>query len=157
MSKKQVFNFTPGGQRLEPVYKEVFDDETKKTDVREVDKIDIYEFVQASNSQSDLSQLREMMIRTGEIPAVDPDYQTGVDLTHMPKDIHELYDVVNNVDGVYNSLPDTIKSAFTSRDDFLNALVKDTYMSRVQTYVNEVAAKHASESAKGAHTEGGAQ
>ena len=91
------FPCSVAGSNIVPVFERVFDEETKKSPVKQVRTFDVYEFIQASNNLTDLAMLRQQMIATGEIPHVDDDLVYGADFSGMPENIHEMYDVVNRL------------------------------------------------------------
>ena len=62
---------TPSGSCIEPIYSSVYDEELKREVVKKTGEFDIYEFIQASASQTDLALLREQMQSTGQIPIID--------------------------------------------------------------------------------------
>ena len=100
---------TPPGCSLAPVYKRVYDEELDRHIVKKVDETNITEFIQASRSQTDLAILQKRFIELGEIPAVDPSMQSNVDTAILPSDIHSLYNMVNDVHGNFNKLPESVR------------------------------------------------
>lgn len=118
------------GSHIAPVYKRVYDEELKKMIVKKVDETDIYEFIQASKSTTDLANLQQRMIALGEIPAVDPTLGSN-DLTVFPDNIHDVYKMVNDVDGSFNQLPDSVKSIFGTKEVYLQSLLDGSYQSKL--------------------------
>lgn len=120
----KTIDYTPSGNKMMPVYKKVFDEKTKESHVLKVSEFDIDEFIQASNSQTDLAMLRQQMATTGQIPVVDDEV---VDATLFPENIHELMDTINNIENNFNGLPDSVKQIFGNKDAYVSALVDGTY------------------------------
>ena len=118
------------GSNIAPVYKRVYDEKLNKMIVKKVDETDIYEFIQASKSTTDLANLQQRMIALGEIPAVDPTLGSN-DLTVFPDNIHDVYKMVNDVDGSFNQLPDSVKSIFGTKEVYLQSLLDGSYQSKL--------------------------
>ena len=78
------FLFTPCGKAVVKRYESKYDEELGREIVKEADDFDIYEFIQASSNNTDLSMLREQMVRTGQIPQVDTTLQYG-------QEVHQMY------------------------------------------------------------------
>lgn len=119
------------GSPIAPVYKRVYDKELDKAIVKKVDETNLFEFIQASKSMTDLATLQKRFIELGEIPAVDPTLVNGVDTTIMPGDIHQLYSMVNDVNGNFNKLPDSVKEVFGTSQDYLSAILDGSYQSKL--------------------------
>lgn len=134
MEAKQKTNFVEGvlytsiGSNIEPIYERVFNKETGKSLVVKTGEFDIDEYIQASNCKTDLAMLRQEMLATGQLPVVGDEV---VDATLFPENIHEVYDAVNQVDNVFNTLPDSVKALFKNKDDFMSSLIKGDYQQRV--------------------------
>lgn len=114
---------TPCGSHIAPVYKRVYDKELARNVVKKVDDTNLFEFIQASKSTTDLALLQKRFIELGEIPANDPTLQNNVDTAIMPSDIHSLYNMVNDVNGNYQRLPDEVQKAFGTPQDYLKAVL----------------------------------
>ena len=117
---------TCSGSSVQPVYKRVYDKELGKDIVKQVDTINITEFIQASKAQTDLALLQKRFVELGELPPVDPTYGSN-DLTNMPSDIHGVYALVNDVAGNFANLPDSIQKIFGSKEAYLESILKGTY------------------------------
>ena len=113
---------TDFGDPLAPVYKRIYDEDVKGTIVKKVDETNLFEFIQASRSTTDLATLQKRFIEFGEIPNVDPSLvydETAV----FPSDIHGVYEMVNNVADNFNKLPDTAKKVFGDKETYLKCLL----------------------------------
>ena len=117
---------TPSGERIAPVYKRAYCKELDSNIVQKVDETDLFEFIQASKSTTDLAVLQKRFIELGEIPCVDPSLGSN-DLTQFPSDIHGVYDMVNDVAGNFAKLPESVQKIFGSKEAYLDALLKGTY------------------------------
>lgn len=122
---------TNPGKSIAPVYKRVYDEKLDRAVVKKVDETNITEFIQASKSQTDLATLQKRFIELGEIPAVDPNMQTGVDTTVLPSDIHSLYNMVNDVNGNFNRLPQSVQSVFGDAQSYLAAILDGSYNQKI--------------------------
>lgn len=122
---------TSAGSKIAPVYKRVYDKDLDRKIVQKVDETNLYEFIQASKSMTDLATLQKRFIELGEIPNVDPNLQHGVDTTLLPGDIHQLYSMVNDVNGNFNKLPDSVKAVFGSSQDYLSAILDGSYQDKL--------------------------
>lgn len=119
------------GCSIAPVYKRVYDEKLGRAIVKKVDETNITEFIQASKSQTDLATLQKRFIELGEIPALDPNMQTGVDTTVLPSDIHSLYNMVNDVNGNFNRLPKSVQSVFGDAQSYLAAILDGSYNQKI--------------------------
>lgn len=126
------------GDHIAPVYKRVFDKDTGRNVVKEVDKTDIFEFIQASASSTDLAVLEKRFQETGEIPCNDPSLTFGVDTSNLPSDIHGVYNMVNNASASFEKLPDVVKEAFGSSEAYLESILKGTYQATLINILNNV-------------------
>ena len=122
---------TPAGCSIAPVYKRLYDEELDRNIVKKVDETNITEFIQASRSQTDLAILQKRFIELGEIPAVDPNMQSGVDNTILPSDIHSLYNMVNDVNGNFNKLPESVRKVFGNPQAYLAAILDGSVNSKI--------------------------
>lgn len=126
--EKKVVNTLEGvvctnpGSHIAPVYKRVYDEKLDRSIVKKVDETNLFEFIQASKSTTDLATLQKRFIEFGEIPNVDPSLvydETAV----FPSDIHGVYEMVNNVADNFNKLPDTAKAVFGDKETYLKCLL----------------------------------
>ena len=117
---------TNPGKHIAPVYKRVYDSDLKKNVVKKVDETDLFEFIQASASSTDLAVLQQRFIALGEIPSVDPTMGSN-DLSIFPSNIHEVYNMVNNIDANFKALPESIQKIFGDSQSYMNALMNGTY------------------------------
>lgn len=122
---------TSAGSQFTPVYKRIYDKELDRKIVKKVDETNLYEFIQASKSMTDLATLQKRFIELGEIPDVNPNLQHGVDTTLLPGDIHQLYSMVNDVNGNFNKLPDSVKAVFGTSQDYLSAILDGSYQNKL--------------------------
>lgn len=148
--KTNNFIFTPAGDRISPQFTKVYDENLKREIVKQTGTFDIYEFIQASECQSDLAMLRQQMISTGQVPTVSDEV---VDYSLFPQDIHELNNVVNSSAERFNALPDSIKVVFGNKDNFLASLVKGTYEQDIVNYYQAAAKSAAPGPEKGSDVE----
>lgn len=120
------------GSRIAPVYKRLYDEELHRNIVKKVDEIDLFEFIQASKSMTDLASLEKRMIATGEIPAVDPSLVgDGIDFTTMPKDIHEVYSMINDIDNNFSKLPESVQKVFGTKQAYVQSVIDGTLQSKL--------------------------
>lgn len=113
---------TPVGNKIQPIYKMVFDEKLRKDVVKVVGEQDIDDFIQKSSSSTDIAFLQREAIRTGQYPA-DPRAVYGVDMTLMPTNIHELYKSVNDIDSHFLKLPADVQAMFGSAENYKNAVL----------------------------------
>ena len=137
---------------MKPVYKRVYDKELDKSIVKKVDEFDIYEFIQASKSQTDLAILYKRYVELGEIPASDPN-MVSADFSNYPENIHEVYAMAQDIAGNFAKLPQAIQDLFGTKDAYMRALMDGTYQATLINYVNNAKAASA-ESAKNEQKEG---
>ena len=128
--------FSNHGSRIAPVYKRTYVKDLDKNLVKKVDETDLYEFIQASRSTTDLAVLQKRFMELGEIPQVDPNYGSN-DLTKYPSNIHEVYSMVNDVDNSWNSLPESIRGIFGSKDSYLRSVLDGTYQATLVAAINQ--------------------
>lgn len=127
---------TCAGSRIAPVYKRVYDSELGRERVMKVDETDIFEFVQASKSSSDLAILQQRFMALGEIPNVDPSLGSN-DLVGFPSDIHGVYDMVNNVDANFKMLPESIQAIFGTSKAYMESLLNGTYQATIMNAIQK--------------------
>lgn len=126
----------PAGDRIAPVYKKVYDERLKKNVVKKVDEFDLYEFIQASKNSADLALLQKRWIELGELDA-PIGFDGGQDMVNVPSNIHDVYKTLNDLDGAYNKLPDSLKAIFGSRDAYLNSLIDGSFNAIVAAAINK--------------------
>ena len=136
--------YTPIGSNIMPVYGRKYDEKTKTNFVVKIDEFDVDEFIQASETKTDLAMLRQQMMATGQIPVID---DTVVDATLFPENIHELMKTVKDAGNTFDQLPASIKQIFGTSDKFLASLVDGSYSSKVQAGL-EVQVKAAQQQAQ---------
>lgn len=125
------------GDRIAPVYKRVYDKDYDSTLVKQVDTFDIEEFIQSSKSSTDLAVLQKRFIELGEIPAVDANMGSN-DLTVYPSNIHEVYDMVNDVASNFAKLPQSIQAIFGTKEAYMKALLDGTYQATLINAINQI-------------------
>ena len=138
---------TPCGSDIAPVYKRVYDKEVGKNIVKKVDDFNLFEFIQASRSSTDLALLEKRYLELGEIPNADPT-AAGVDFAVMPSNIHEVYDMVNDVDGNFKKLPKCVQDIFGTSQAYFKSLMDGTYQATLLEAIKK-ASKPAEEPKKG--------
>lgn len=129
----------PAGDVNAPVFKIVYDEKLKKNIVKQVDTFNIYEFIQASKSSTDLATLQKRWLELGEVPGGVLGFDGDVDMTLYPCDIHGVYKMVNDVDGAFNRLPESIQKIFGNKDAYLKALLDGSFNASVIAAVNNQA------------------
>lgn len=127
---------TQPGEHIAPVYKRVYDPELNRKVVKKVDETDLFEFIQASKSVTDLAVLQKRFIELGEIPNADPTLGSN-DLTIMPGDIHSLYDMVNDLNASFNQLPESIKAIFGDSASYGKAVLDGSYAAKINAGLKE--------------------
>lgn len=137
---------TPG-EHMQPVYKRVYDKELDKNIVKEVDKFDLNEYIQASKSQTDLAILQKRFVELGEIPNVDPN-MVSADFSNYPDNIHEVYALAQDIAGNFAKLPQSIQDLFGNKDAYMRALMDGTYQATIVNYVNSLGKAASAEAAK---------
>lgn len=117
---------TCSGDAIAPVYRRTYDKDLDANVVRKVDETNIFEFVQASKSTTDLATLQKRFIELGEIPNVNPEISYP-DTAVMPHNIHELYNMVTDIDANFKKLPDSVQKVFGDSQTYLSALMDGSY------------------------------
>ena len=128
---------TCSGCHIQPVYKRVYDKELDRSIVKQVDTFDLFEFIQASKSQTDLALLQKRYIELGEIPEVNPALGSN-DLAAMPSNIHEVYDMANDIANNFAKLPQSIQGIFGTKEAYMKALIDGTYQATIVNYVKSL-------------------
>lgn len=121
---------TDNGKHIAPVYKRVFDSKTNRNIVKKVDETNLFEFIQASKSITDLATLQRRFIELGEIPNVDPTLGS-YDMTLMPTDIHGVYDMVNDLNHSFDLLPESVQKIFGSAEEYGKSVLDGTYAAKL--------------------------
>lgn len=132
------------GSHTTPVYKRVYDKELDTYTVKAVDNFDLFEFIQASKSQTDLAILQKRYVELGEIPSVDPN-MVSADFANYPDNIHEVYAMAQDIAGNFGKLPKSIQDIFGTKEAYMKSLMDGTYQA---TLINAVNALSATEQAK---------
>lgn len=125
------------GCHTQPVYKRVYDKKLDRSIVKQVDTFDLYEFIQASMSQTDLAILQKRFVELGEIPEVNPALGSN-DLSVMPSNIHEVYNMANDIANNFAKLPKSIQSIFGTKEAYMKALIDGTYQATIVNYVKSL-------------------
>lgn len=125
------------GDPIMPVYKRVYDKDLDKSVVKETDKFNLDEFIQASLSQTDLAILYKRYQEFGEIPAVDPS-MTSADFSNYPEDIHEVYKLASDIAGNFAKLPQSIQDIFGTKEAYMKSLIDGTYQATLINAVNSM-------------------
>lgn len=128
--------FSCAGSHIQPVYKRVYDKELDKNIVKQVDTFDIYEFIQASKSQTDLALLEKRFVELGELPNVDPSLGSN-DFTNMPSNIHEVYDMANDIANNFAKLPKSIQDIFGTKEAYMKSLLDGSYQATLINAINQ--------------------
>lgn len=123
------------GSHTMPVYKQVYDEELKRNIVKKVDEFDLFEFIQASASQTDFALLEKRFVELGEIPQFDPSLGEN-DLTNMPGNIHEVYAMANDIADNFAKLPQSIQTIFGTKEAYMKALLDGSYQATIVNYIN---------------------
>ena len=132
------------GDYIVPVYKRVYDKELDTYTVKAIDEFNIFEFIQASKSQTDLAILQKRYVELGEIPSVDPN-MVAADFANYPDNIHEVYAMAQDIAGNFGKLPKSIQDIFGTKEAYMKSLMDGTYQA---TLINAVNALSAAEQAK---------
>lgn len=127
------------GSHYQPVYKRVYEKDIDQSIVKQVDKFNLFDFIQASKSQTDLALLEKRYIELGEIPSVDPN-MTEADFTGYPDNIHEVYKMANDIAGNFAKLPESIQNIFGTKEAYMKALIDGTYQATLINAVNNLSA-----------------
>lgn len=125
------------GTYYQPVYKRVYDKELDASPVKCVDKFNLFDFIQASKSQTDLALLEKRYIELGEIPSVDSNMVSG-DFANYPDNIHEVYKMANDIAGNFAKLPESIQNIFGTKEAYMKALIDGTYQATLINAVNNM-------------------
>lgn len=125
------------GRRKSPVYKRVYDAASDSFVVKKVDEFDIYEFIQASKSSTDLALLQKQYEALGEIPGIEIGWEEAPDQTLMPSNIHEVYDLTQNVDKAFKKLPVSVQQIFGDKDKYLASLLDGSYINIINAAIVE--------------------
>lgn len=136
ISKKYM---TPAGKKLQPVYKREYSEKFKKNIVVKSGEQDIYEFIQASASSTDLEILKREAVSSGIEANVLPNAVYGIDTSIYPKNIHDLYRLSNNAKAIYDKYDDDTKAAFIDVNDFTESVVKGNAQTRIINYYKKIA------------------
>lgn len=125
------------GNPIADVYKRVYDEELHRTVVKKVDETNLYEFIQASKSTTDLATLQKRFLELGEIPGGELGWQEQVDMTVMPSNIHEVYAMTSDIDAAFKRLPESVQNLFGDKDAYMKALIDGTYQATLIKALNE--------------------
>ena len=125
------------GNPIADVYKRVYDEDLHRTVVKKVDETNLYEFIQASKSTTDLATLQKRFLELGEIPGEELGWQEAVDMTVMPSNIHEVYAMTNDIDNAFKKLPESVQKLFGDKDTYMKALIDGTYQATLIKALNE--------------------
>lgn len=133
---------TPVGDPMQPIYELQYDEEAKCELVKKVGEQDIDDFIQKSASSTDMAFLQREAIRTGQYP-VDDRAQYGVDMTLMPRDIHELFATTKDINSHFSSLGEHAQKAFGSPEAYKEAVLNGTAEKILNAYFAKLAKEEA--------------
>lgn len=119
---------TPVGNNIQPRYKRVYDEELKKSVVKQVGTINIYEEIQASSSLTDQMLLRRQAIASGVAIPGSGDEIYGFDTGLIPTDIHEAYHRANSFEDRFMKLSEEVRSVVFHNDPqaYVDSVVDQT-------------------------------
>lgn len=125
------------GCDIAPVYQRVYDADLCKSIVKKVDETNLFEFIQASKSSTDLATLEKRFIELGEIPGGELGWQGDIDETIMPSNIHEVYAMTSDIGEAFSKLPESVQKAFGNKDAYMKALIDGTYQATLIKLLND--------------------
>lgn len=108
------------GSNLASVYQRVYDNRKHVSLVKQVKKVDAYKERQGYVSACDY-EIAKKQILAGQIPVDNSDLFFG-DLSVMPKNIHDAFDILNKAGESFDKLPVYLKKAFGSIDGYTKAI-----------------------------------
>ena len=116
--KKEYNQHTNPGSEIHDLYMEdVLPDGT-----RELKKVGSENIQEAIQSHRDSCDIKEILKRHEMLGTVDQLIDRGngyLDLSTMPKNLHEVKMLLNNAENAYNSLKDEVKEKYPTIDSFL--------------------------------------
>lgn len=145
---------TPVGNKIMPIYELQYDEKIRKDLVVKTGEQDIDDFIQKSQSSTDMAFLQREAIRTGQYP-VDPTAQYGVDMTLMPSNIHELYRITKDINTHFNSLGEHAQKCFGTAEAYKNAVLDGTAEAKLNAYFLKLQKEEAAKLAKNEKQEKG--
>lgn len=128
----------PSGERIQPVYKLVKDDETGKSQLVEIDKTNIYDAIQSYAQSCDLTT-RLAMFANGDKNALTGGRGVYADLTGVPKSYIDAQQQAINADRMFNNLPDDIRNLFGSFSNFRDEFARGTVDMKINQHLARVA------------------
>lgn len=125
---------TPCGDRIAPIFEEVFDEETKKKVVKQTGTFDIYEEIQMSSNGSEIAMLKKQAKLSGVPVENDPGLVSGVNQSLAPNNIHEAMSQARNIQDAFGRLPEDIQKELYKGN--ANAYYKDVMDGTVLNSIN---------------------
>lgn len=151
MSQKQVIKEFPTPMLLKPrsprsvttecgskyiIKQEYTYDEKGEKIAKPGAKLDFDAYIQASKASCDIAAIIAKY-ENGDESVLNVHKGFTGDATILPKDVYDvkrMQDLYDSVSGSFDKLPDELKSAFGSSDDFLNALLSNKAQSIIDDY-----------------------
>lgn len=146
---------TPCGDRIAPIFEEVFDEETKKKVVKKTGEFDIYEEIQMSSNGSEIAMLKRQAKVSGVPVENDPGLISGVNQSLVPNNIHEAMAQARNIQDAFGRLPADVQKELYKGD--AQAYYKDVMDGTVLTSINGFYGAKQAAAAQAATETGGAE
>lgn len=135
--------YSRSGSRYVDIKKRVYDEKLKTHIVIKTgEKVDLSEQIKASDCLTDMALLKREKMRTGQIPNVNPNIVSGVDLSIFPDSIHDVYRVHSEVNAKFNALSPEVRNAFgNSVDNFYTACMDGTAKLKISKHFESLSKK----------------
>lgn len=139
---------TPCGDRIAPIFEEVFDEETKKKVVKQTGTFDIYEEIQMSSNGSEIAMLKRQAKVSGVPVENDPGLVSGFNQSLAPNNIHEAMSQARNIQDAFARLPEDVQNELYKGD--ANQYYKDVMDGSVLNSINGFYAQKSAQAASAA-------
>lgn len=100
------------GNRMEPEYKERYDEETGKKYLVKVGEINIYEKIQTYKDECDVHSILERMVN-GDTSMLRTN-AVYANISNMPKSYGEMFNRIKELQETFNNLPKSIREKFNN-------------------------------------------
>lgn len=125
----------PTGDGFEYVNEEFTDEKTGEIFIK-VNKIPVYEMIQAARETTDMTYILAQLAK-GDTTVLERTHGVYLDSTELPQSLEEALAFNEKIDNVYNS-NDILKDIYKNKEDYKKALLNgEDIISKVNDYHNQ--------------------
>lgn len=119
------------GDRYAPVLVGEVQDNGKITLFHTGEVRDLWKMHSAQAEQCDINNI-VMRFQNGDLTVLQRTQGNYLDLTNMPHNLREAYELSNNIQDFYSNMPDEFRNRFSGFDDFLSSAGSEQWFEKLR-------------------------